>query len=232
MAPYTMKYPWSLEWCSIYSIRALAGEFITEKPRDYSLNETGLPKGYWRDLLAIELDSKTAISMAVDEFLDEERENVKILIKREAESRVAMHGRIVTGSRIARLVLTPINVEAQTSDPIAVPLYYAVFKDENGFYRVYIAGWSGKILLMEKPAGRLERTLWFTSGVIASSILAWLASNAYSLNPNGLLLAMGAMSLAVYISYYTARKTLAPMKTIVKTTLSRTPSNPSGRWFI
>lgn len=211
---------------SIYSIRALTGEFIAERPRDQPLNEASIPKGYWRDLLALDVDSKTAISIAVDEFLDEERENVKNFIKREAESRVAMRGRVVTGSRITWLVLTPVDVEARVSDPIAVPLYYAVFKDENGFYRVYMAGWSGKVLVMEKPATKLERGLWFTSGITASGLLGWLASITDPLNPYGLLILVGAIGLAIYVSYYTARKAITPMKTIVKTILSKAPRRP------
>jgi hypothetical protein len=66
----------------------------------------------------------------------------------------------VVGSSITWLRLTPVDVKSSVTDPIAVPLYYAVYRSNEGFYRVYLSGWDGEVILMEKPAGRLERGLW------------------------------------------------------------------------
>ena len=208
----------------VYSAKALAYAYLTRRPIAKPLSGSDRESRVWRNLLAVELDGKTAITLAIDEYLDDARDKAKSWIKREAEMKASAWGGSVVGSSIAWLRLTPVDVKSSVTDPIAVPLYYAVYRSNEGFYRVYLSGWDGEVILMEKPAGRLERGLWLVGGIIASGVIGAVASTLpVYWGSNGLIYSLLAIAIGAYTSYYTTRRAITPLKTVVKTHVSKIP---------
>lgn len=190
------------------SAKALAYRYVVDKVEAVPLSSSELDKNTLKNILSIEVEKKTALDIAIDAHLDRLRKTVENIIKNEAERKVSGN---VVNSRIVWKKITPVNVNAVSSQPTLLPMYVINYKNMGEIYRVIACGWNGNVIVLEKPMKKIDRILWGTTASLTSGFTGGLAA-IISVLADVVFAGAAIILIGGIASWYCLKKALAPVK--------------------
>ena len=211
--PFSASYPIICRrGVKAFSANALGTYYLRNPVKPKYLSEMDFEAKTTRRILAVEIDRKTAMDIALDDHLDTLRDKVTKEIKREAESRVRWRGAVV-GSTIIWKKITPKNIRIRSSSIIILPLYIVPYSYRRGVYRLFLSGWDGETIVAEEPMKLSNRILWGGGGALIAGLLGGAAITLFNTEDlTGII--MGAIALAIggYSSWYSLKMATRPVR--------------------
>lgn len=169
----------------------------------------GKGTGHWKHMLAVEAGGNEAERMSLRclyEILYDK--TIKAIKDKAIQKAEYLEGpppqgvtRTIESVTILEARLTPVEVSSESSPPILLPMYYLAYTENNGnYYRAFLAGWDGEPLIIEKPASRFGRFLYFLTAIFLASGIAAILSNYVTLPPISLSSLTSNVNTLIYIA--------------------------------
>jgi len=211
--PFSASYPIICRrGVKAFSANALGAYYLRNPVKPKYISEINFEAKTARRILAVEIDRKTAMDIALDDHLDTLRDRVTKEIKREAESKVRWRGTVV-GPTIIRKKITPKNIRIRSSSIIMLPLYIVPYSYRRGVYRLFLSGWDGETIVAEEPMKLSNRILWGSGGALIAGLLGGTAITLFkTMELAGIIIGGIALAIGGYSSWYSFKMATRPVR--------------------